>query len=216
MSGLFYVQMNVLGGTIGATSSPGCGSIFWFCFPVEEAPNSGYAQSQSPLPHAASWHPSSTPAATPASLRKVSSVPAFPAPHDADAEAATDPLLLSLASDSLLNKNPPQKCTSDAGGAAAAAAGTESKGGLCVASCNSSFSDNSMQHSHSRSALNTVWSGLSIQQTMNACDTSSQVESDDGSGGGDFGIDVRIPHFSQLQFFEVLHMSPRGANFSSQ
>lgn len=51
------VQMNVLGGTIGATSNPGSGSIFWFCFPVEEVPVSDAAKV---LPHSSSWHPSPT------------------------------------------------------------------------------------------------------------------------------------------------------------
>lgn len=33
----YAVQMGVLGGHIGAVSRPGFGSVFWFCFPAEEA-----------------------------------------------------------------------------------------------------------------------------------------------------------------------------------
>lgn len=53
--GTAVVQMKVLGGAIGATSNPDHGSIFWFCFPIEEPPGS-----TSNLPLSSSWHPPSS------------------------------------------------------------------------------------------------------------------------------------------------------------
>ena len=76
------LQMKVLGGAIGATSNPNHGSIFWFCFPIEEP-----AGDVSSLPLSSSWHPPSSQAAS-APARARHSLPAQAVP---DSDAAPRP-----------------------------------------------------------------------------------------------------------------------------
>lgn len=86
------VQMKVLGGAIGATSNPNHGSIFWFCFPIEEPPGS-----TSSMPLSSSWHPPSSAAANPAPPSDTGTRRSLPAPDAAPMDTKGVPVESSLA-----------------------------------------------------------------------------------------------------------------------